>query len=42
MIQYNDKLKNDFAKLKGIPLLRIPYILDKEKIENFIKEYIGG
>lgn len=42
MIQYNDKLKNDFAKLKGIPLLRIPYILDKEKIENLIKEFIGG
>lgn len=41
-VRYNDNLKNDFAKLKGIPLLRIPYILDKEKIENLIKEFIGG
>lgn len=41
-IQYNDGLKNDFAKLKGIPLLRIPYILDKEKIENLIKKFMGG
>ena len=41
-IQYNDNLKNEYAKLKGIPLLRIPYILDKEKLENMILDFIGG
>ena len=41
-IQYNDNLKNEYAKFKGIPLLRIPYILDKEKLENMILDFIGG
>lgn len=41
-VKLNDDLKNDFAKLKGIPLLRIPYILDKEKLKQIIKEFLGG
>lgn len=41
-LQYNDQLKNEYAKNKGIPLLRIKYTLNKEKIEEEIKNFIGG
>ena len=41
-VQYNDNLKNQYAKLKEIPLLRIPYILDKKVLEKMILDFIGG
>lgn len=39
--QNNDKIKDDFAKSEGIPLLRIPYwIKDKKNIRIIIKDFL--
>lgn len=39
-VQKRDKIKNDYCILNNIPLLRLPYYLSKEEIENEIKKAI--
>lgn len=41
-LNYNDNLKNEYCLKHNIPLLRIVYTTNKEKIKKQIKEFLGG
>lgn len=41
-LKYNDNLKDEYAKKNNIPLLRIPYILNKKKLQDMILKFLGG